>query len=241
MTYINLNANTAYIDGSRGINDGRIANPSVRYARNSVDNYKGYISDFKFEPVNLPDMKGLNQLSEDKFEAKIAELDSAVNKMAQQKMPPINFIHQYMPNQVHYRFVDKDALLAVAYEEMGKRTSVSTDEMTKNLQDTADLVCGKDKAPKMNAASLDLDGNGRIDLGEYSASILVEDAMSTNSNYFDSRNINGILTNHGENTLLRYGMAYNYDLAKTTFKTLHKAYGLDVAQQNFLSNPNNLV
>jgi len=233
--YQNL-GNVAYINGSNGVYGVANAQNSVSYSKNAINNYLKYIGDFKFETVEMPDLSGLSGLSEDKFESKMQELNGAIAKINAQKMPPVNFSCTYMPTSK----IDNVALMAVAYEEMGKRSFVSTDEMTQMLQNTADLISGQNKS-QMSAQALDVNNDGKIDLAEYGASILVEDALSADKNLVDSRNINGTFNNQGENALFAYGVKSNYALASATFKGIYQMYGLDRAQNEFLSNPNNLV
>ncbi len=236
----NIAQNYAYIGGEKGVYDSKIQNPSTRYGRNSVDNYKKYLTSFCISPIELPDVKGLSKMDNDTFNKAMDKLDESVKQMNAQNMPPVNFEHKYMPYNPNFQFIDKDALLGTAYEEMGKRTSMSTAELTQNMQTTANIVIGQN-APRMNAESLDLNNDGLIDLGEYSTSILLEDALSTNDNYFDIRNINGTLTNKGENALFKYGLNSNYPIAKATYHQIYNAYGLNYAQQNFLHNLNNIA
>ena len=233
--YQNL-GNVAYINGSNGAYGlAGLQNP-INYSKNAINNYQKYIKDFKFETTEMPDLSGLTGLSEDKFESKMQEMNSAIAKINAQKMPPVNFSCTYMPTSK----IDTVALMAVAYEEMEKRTSVSTNEMTQMLQSTADLLTGQ-KGSQMSAQSLDINNDGQIDVAEYGASILVEDALSADKNLVDSRNINGTFNNQGENALFAYGVKNNYALASATFKGIYQMYGLDRAQNEFLSNPNNLV
>lgn len=232
--YQNIN-NIAHIDGKQGCYTRKITNPSVAYGRNAINNYKEYINDFKITPVQMPDLSQLAQLTQDKFDTKMKELDASLAQLEKQKMPPINFVCRYMPNNS----IDTDALLGAAYEVLGD-TAISTADLTQRLQETADSLLGKNKI-QMSAQSLDINNDGNIDIGEYSSSILVEDALSTDNQIVDVKNINGELTNKGENSLLAYGNFKNYEIASATFRGIYEMYGLDKAKDKFLSNPNNLI
>ena len=76
-----VDSNIAYINGSSGLYDEKIRNASVCYDRNAVSNFAGYINDFRYNPVELPDMKQLKSLSQDKFEAKMKQLDDAMEQI----------------------------------------------------------------------------------------------------------------------------------------------------------------
>ena len=226
--------NAAYIDGQKGYYNAKVANTSVAYGRNAINNYKGYIASFQASPVQMPELKGLSVLSKDEFDKEVKAFDSALAQMEAQKMPPVDFSCRYMPTQQ----IDTDALLGAAYEEMGT-LALPVSTMTKILQDTADTILGKDKV-QMTAQSLDVNNDGNIDIGEYSATILAQDALSTDNHILDTRNINGVFTNKGENTLLAYGNKVNYEIASATFNGIYQMYGLNKAQNNFLSNMSNL-
>ena len=75
--------------------DDKIRNASVRYGRNAANNFIGYINSYRYNPVKLPDMKQLKSLSQDKFEAKMKQLDDAIEQIRQQEMPPLNFEYTY--------------------------------------------------------------------------------------------------------------------------------------------------
>ncbi len=226
----------AYISGQNGKYSAQIPNSSAIYAKNAYSNYMGYLSDFRLETVEMPNLSNLAGLTQDKFESKMSELDKSIEKLAGQKMPPVDFSCTYMPTSS----VDNDALLAFAYEEMGKRSAIKTQELTQTLQQVSDNCFGSARV-EMSAQALDLNNDGLVDVGEYASSLLVADALSADQNIVNSRNINGVFNNKGENALIQYGIKSNYAIASATFKGIYQMYGLDRAKNEFLSNPNNLV
>lgn len=235
-----INNNVAYINGTKGKYDGKIDNPAVRYARNAMDNYVEYANVVAEQLRDFPDMRNLDQLSEDEYEFRMQEFEEAIAAMPDKKMPPLNFRVQYTASPVHYRFISRDAVLAVAYEEMGKKTSVSARELTKKMQKSADTILGE-KQVKMSAKALDINSDGKISLGEYASCVLLEDALSENDSYFDIRNINGTISTDGENALLNYGMVNNYNVARMCYKNIYNKYHLADAEKAFLSDEGNLI
>ena len=221
----------AYINGQNGIYDGKISNPSVKYGRNSVANYQEYLNDYTQPRVEFPDLAGLSQLSEDKFEKKLNELGCAIDKLDESlnSLPPLDFEQKYMPDG---KF-DKMALMGAAYEEMGKRTSISTEELNASLKEVF--------SDQVSIDALDLNKDEKIDLAEYGASILLADILSTNSDELKISNVDGTITKDGQNAVLPYGNIKNYDIANKTYQAIYNAFSLDDAQNKFVSDSNNLI
>lgn len=245
-----INAKTAYINGSKGIYDNKITNPSVRYGRNAANNYQGYISDFQIDIVDLPKMKGLSKLSKDEFEAKMAQLDEVVEKLNAQKFPPINFEYTY--SELNDDSIDMMSLMGASYEELGG-VFVKTSELSKKLKDTFTpsifkqiisnikaLIKGRPTSKityhreKLSAKGADLNNDGKIDIGEYAANILASDL------YSDGK-IDGKINNQGENQLINDAKKENLIQTKVRYTALYQKFNLNEAQQEFLNNSNNLV
>ena len=66
--------------------------------------------------------------------------------------------------------------------------------------------------------------DGKVDIGEYSTSILLEDALRTDSDKVSYQNINGIITKNGSNKLLAYGTKRNQEVAYKTYLSLYQFY-----------------
>lgn len=233
-----------YIDGSKGYYDNKIKNPSVRYARNSVNNYKNYLRAFDYVIIEISDSDKLEgQPETDTFELSSKSKKRSVEVIEQlidKNVPPSRYEQRYTPYATDYRFLDKDALLGAAYEEMDELTTIPVKELTQRLQQVSDESWGEGEI-LMDASVLDLDGNGEIDLGEFSASIILEDALSKDDSHFDERNVDGSITEQGEEKELEYFEKDNYALARTVFKRIYKLFNLARAQENFLSDENNIV
>ena len=245
----NVSSNSAYINGTNGIYDGKINNPQVRYGRNAVYNYKSYIADFKLNPVKMPDMSGLIGLSKDKFESKMAQLDDCVRQLEEQKMPPVHFELTY--SKVKDGSIDTQSLMGASFEELGK-TSIKTKTLSKQLKNTFTPSIFKQildnikaffngkptrrlefHSSKVTAKALDLNNDGAIDIGEYATSILLVDKLSNGE-------IMGKENNKGMNASIAYATKRNYKNAKAEFQALYNQYNLKEAQEEFLKNPNNI-
>lgn len=244
--------NMAYINGLSGIYDGKIANSSARYGRNAASNYQDYISHLGFDAVQFPNLGDLSQLDEDKFEARMQELDLSIDELKEKlaQMPPINFEYTY--SEVQDGSIDTLSLIASSYEELDG-SEIKTKELTKMLQqfdepgvlkqvwNNIKAVFRGEKTQKINfhplkmsAKALDFNNDGKIDLAEYSTSTLVADKLSHGE-------INGKITNHGENASLALANKKNYSYAKRLLKGLYEEYNLSAAQQEFLSQKGNLT
>ncbi|MBR2068407.1 MAG: hypothetical protein IJ877_01465 [Candidatus Gastranaerophilales bacterium] len=219
---------TAYISGQFGKYDGLIQNPSARFGRNAIANHIEYLQEYHHDPVECqPFEEG------DTFERQMEKVDKFVEdlKKAQEKMPPINFKLRYMPN-VEQGHVDYNALMGAAYEEMGQKFAVNADSLYDKLNPENQDI-------EINSYALDINHDGKVDIGEYSSSILLADALSTNEEKLDIQNIDGTITNKGENAMLRdYG---NTNIAYQAYSYLYHFYNLGTAAKEFAQSPNNTI
>lgn len=227
----NING-VAYINGQNGIYDGKINNNSVRYARNAVDNYKKTYS-FSDEWMNaqMPKLKGVSSKDTDTFNKTIKNAQDFLST----EIPPLRFNMRYAENKAEKP--DTLAVLSAAYEEMNRKTSVSVSELTKTLQ----AGVSEQNKDLVSADSLDLNKDGKIDVAEYGASILVEDMLSTDSSSLNAKNVTGEITDEGQINLLSFASKQNYAPAFETYKAVYKDFKLDEAKQEFLKDKNNLV
>lgn len=131
---------------------------------------------------------------------------------------------------------DKMAVLGMAYEELGKRISISVQDLTQMLQQAV----SPENRNIVSAKSLDLNNDDVIDLAEYSASILIEDMLSSNKDTLDFKNINGTVTSDGQNELYAYANVNNFQAAQNNLRNVYDTFSLNTAQNEFLSNPDNI-
>ena len=220
-----VNNDIAKIDGVSGkYNNSNVTNPSVRYGKNAVNNYYSYleqpmISD-KNEPAPILDFSTNPSAADNNIE----KLDKFVkdNDDYLKSLPPLEFEYRYMPNIHKKGEVDSNALLASAYEEMGRRKEVKLEEI--------------DKAFALNnefsAAPIDLNKDGKIDAAEYGTTILAAD-MFSKSDTPDTANIDGTINSRGMNKVLEYTHKSNAEAAANLYSNLYSKYNLGDALNKF--------
>ena len=228
--------NTAYINGNRGIYDGKIADKSVLYGRNAVANHFEYLKDLggkKSEKADTftPSNKNAGNLLKSKLteigsEKLIKETDDFLNSL-----PPFDFEYRYMPEGANGKNIDKLALLGSAFEEMGKKISIPVQEMTEKL---------KASIKDADASVLDINKDGRIDNAEYSTSILASDMLSKGDE-FDASKVDGNINKNGLYKSLAYANVKNHEKASKNLAEIYNSYNLSDAQKEFVSNPGNLI
>lgn len=145
-------------------------------------------------------------------------------------MPPLKFEYRYMPNGK----LDKLALMGNAYEELGKKTEVKTEELTATLQEFG--------GDRFSAEAIDINKDGYIDVAEYATTTLTEDALSSTKGFnVDPNKVDGIINNEGANKTFALNLKSNAKIASEIYSKLYNEFGLDKAQEEFLSNDNNLT
>ena len=222
----------AYIDGTKGKYSKKIADPSVRYGRNAINNLKGYYKDLHQKPVEFPDMKNFTSLSEEEQNKRLKQLDKATKSL---KVTPMHYQCQYMPAD----YIDKLALMGAAYEKMGKKTCISVQEMMKNLQ--KEIPLGTDyPSLRFNVHSMDVNKDGAIDLSECATGILIADSLDEDGKTITPDNIDGTISDDGRNAFLFFHI--NSDIRSTVqaYRAIHNSMELDEAQEIFLMNRDNL-
>ena len=215
-----VNKGIAKIDGSNGkYNESNVTNPSVRYGRNAIHNFYLYLE----QPIasdNHPTPPildfGINPNSTDKnieaMEAFTNENDKYLNSL-----PPLEYEYRYMPNIHKHGDIDKDALFGAAYEELGGRKEVSAEELNQ--------VFAKDST---TTNPLDINNDGKIDVGEYSTSILAADMLSN-----ETGNIDGTINNNGHNAVQELTKKNNAKAAAMLYSSIYNQFGLKDAAKNF--------
>lgn len=219
--------NLASISGHNGAYDNFISNNDARFGRNATDNYKKYIQSYYVPRTEL------SFSPQDSLDQKIEKTNKFIEQTAKQQaqLPPINFRFNYMP-VAQRGLVNQQALLGAAYEELGERLSVSVQEMDSVLNYFGD-------ANKITSDALDINRDGNIDISEYSTSILLADMLDEGS--ININNIDGTITNKGENALTTFGLEQNKEIAYRIYSSLHQGYGLSGASREFVSNQNNTI
>lgn len=244
---------TSYIAGDFGKYDGKIKDNSVRYSRNSADNYKKYSSNYVQQPVKLgcdeidfskkSKIGIINKISgffkNLKFNRQMKKLERGIEKLNEneQKRTPLKFVLKYMPGNIENGNIDKQALMGYAYEELGTK-EIKTKDLTAQLQEGMESF---DEGSKLTAEALDVNNDGKVDIAEYSTSILVSDALSEGTDKILKENMNGIVTEEGLNKSLKYGTIRNKEAAREVYSGIYNEFNLGEAKQEFLKNKNNVA
>ncbi len=215
-----INNNIAKIDGVKGIyNEDKVSNPSVRYGRNSVQNFYSYLEQPIVKDNNaVPPILDFSTKPEAQ-DKNIELLDKYTkeNDDYLKSLPPLEYEYRYMPNIHKSGEIDKDALLGAAYEELGKRKAVDV----KTLDETFALNDDYSTNP------MDINKDGKIDVGEYGSSILAADMISNNGE------INGTINNNGHNAIQELTKKANAKAATALYSSLYNKFNLDNAAKTF--------
>ena len=216
-----VNNGVAKIDGIKGkYTEENVSNPSVRYGRNSVQNFYSYleqplVKDNNAVPPILDFSTNPNAADKniDAMEKYVKENDKYL-----ESLPPLEYEYRYMPNLHKRGEVDNDAVLGAAYEELGKRTEVGVKELdeTFNLDDN------------FSTNSMDLNNDGKIDVAEYGSSILAADKISS-----EDGKIDGTINKQGHNAILELMKKGNAEAAANLYSSIYNQYNLGDSKDKF--------
>lgn len=231
--------NCIQINGSNGIYDGTINNPSVRYGRNAGNNYKNYVQSLDSSMDKFPQIKTgkLLKSSDDKFHKEVAKLNSALDNLDKSTDISLSYEFRYQPKS-QKGVVDAMALMGAAYEQLGQKASISVRKATNMLKQS----CSEFKK-SVSAKALDINKDRKIDLSEYSSYMLASDMLSTEPTSSDLKrtNITGMITNQGENASYALFNKEIEDVARNIFKSIQSDFKLTEAQAEFVGESNNLI
>ena len=217
-----LNNGVAKIDGVRGKYDEKtVSDPSVRYGRNSVQNFYSYLqqpllTDNNATPPILdfgtkPEAQEKNIELMEKY---TKENDSYLNSL-----PPLEYEYRYMPNINKRGEIDKNALLGAAYEELVGKKEVSVKDL-----DNAFAI-----NENYSTAPMDVNKDGKVDVGEYATSIIAADLISNNGE------VKGTINKQGHDAVFEYTKKANADAATQLYSTFYNKFGLGEAAEKFNS------
>ena len=197
------------------IYDNNINDDSIKYGRNAVDNHiKHMQAPFTHENFATPPVLDFTPTKEAQ-DANIKALEkyADANDEYLNSLPPLEYEYRYLPNFTNAK-LDKKALLAAAYEEMGCVKEISVKDFEKSY-----LV-----EESQTAEPLDINKDGKIDISEYSANILAADVLSKNStNPLDA---DGTINSKGFNAILEYSKRSNAEAATKLYTDIYNTYNL---------------
>lgn len=218
-----VNNGIAKIDGSKGKYDSTVTNPSTRYGRNAVNNFVNYME----QPIVNDNMNaapildfGLNPNAAEENAEKVDKFLKE-NDDYLKSLPPLEFEYRYMPN-IQRGTIDKNALMGAAYEEMGQKQSVEIKDI--------EGMYGKDSS--LTTKPLDINNDGKIDIGEYSSSILAADMLSKSPEP-DMNNIDGTINKNGYDAVLEYTKKSNAAAASKLYSDIYNKFDLNASSKEF--------
>lgn len=204
------------INGSSGIYDNKIADDSVRYGRNAADNHKELvISTLVDGATSTAPMLDYRPTAE-AFQNNINKLENFAdeNDAYLNSMPPLQYEYRYMP-KVSNGNIDKKALQAAAYEEMGRNYIPVKKFEESYLPNTQEYT----------AEPLDLDKDGNIDTSEYSASMLAADMFSKPNPSVSA--IDGSMNSKGMDIVMEYARKSNAEAATKLYSQIYNKFSLN--------------
>ena len=209
---------TFQINGSNGKYDGKIVDESVKYGRNAVDNHVKHmqapITNDNFAVPPVFDFSPTSKSSDSNLKA----MDDFVNANDAylNSLPPLQYEYRYIPNFTKGN-LDKKAVLAAAYEEMGgvKELSVKEFEDRYLIDDS------------QTAESMDINKDGKIDIAEYGANIVATDVLSKGST--NPMDADGVINTKGMNAILEYSKKSNAIAAANLYSNIYNTHKLGSA------------
>lgn len=215
-----VNNGVTKIDGTRGkYTEEKVTNPSIRYGRNSVQNFYSYLEQplIKDNHATPPILDfGTNPEVQDK-NIELMEKYTKENDAYLNALPPLEYEYRYMPNIHKAGDIDKDALLGTAYEELGARKDVEVKELDQAFALNSDY----------STKPMDLNNDGKIDIGEYGSSILAADIVSNNGE------IKGTINKNGHNALQELNKKSNAEAATQLYSSIYNQFNLADATKKF--------
>lgn len=215
--------NITKIDGKNGLYDGHKLNPSVKYGRNAVENlntyYEAPIVNNDYNPAPILDLGTNPNVSENN----ITKIENFIQKNDKylDSLPPLQYEYRYMPNLTNGK-IDTQALFGAAYEEMGQTKEIDVNDIDKMYGDNSELT----------SKAIDLNNDNKIDVAEYSTTILAADMLSKSSDA-NLKNIDGTINNTGANAVLSYAQKSKIDAANALYSKIYNNYNLADEYKNF--------
>lgn len=206
---------TFQVNGASGRYDGKVSDESIKYGRNAVDNHiknmqAPLVNDnfaippvFDFSTSTEAGVQNLNAL-----EKYIDDNDAYLKSL-----PPLEYEYRYIPNFTQGS-LDKKAVLAAAYEEMGHNKELTVDDFeNRYLVDDS-----------QTAEPLDINKDGKIDIAEYGANIVAADVLSKGTT--DPMKANGVINANGMNAVLEYSKKSNALAAAKLYSNIYNTHQL---------------
>ena len=208
------------VNGANGIYDNKIADPSIRYGKNAVENHFQHLEKPLLDAMTNPNPAPILDfgIEEDAVDSNIEALEKFTenNDKYLSSLPPLEYEYRYLPNFENGK-IDTKALLAAAYEEMNGVKELSVDEFS------ARYLMNEE----MTAEPLDVNKDGKIDIAEYGANMLATDLLSKDTT--DVSKVDGSINTKGMNAILEYTKKANSQAASELYTNIYNTYDLGSA------------
>ena len=208
------------VNGANGIYDKKVADPSIKYGRNAVENHIQYmekpIMDAFVNPNPAPILDFALDTEALDYNIEALEEFTENNDKYLASLPPLEYEYRYLPNFENGN-IDKKALLAAAYEEMNGVKELSVDEFSARYLMNSE----------MTAEPLDVNKDGKIDIAEYGANMLAADLLSKGTT--DVSKVDGTINTKGMNAIVEYTKKANAKAASDLYSNVYNTYDLGSA------------
>lgn len=216
-----VNNGVANINGSNGkYENNTVKDSSIRYGKNAVENLYSYmeqpIANDKMIPAPILDFSLNPNAAENNIE-KLSRFTKE-NDEYLKALPPLEFEYRYMPQGK----IDKKALLGAAYAEMGQNKELAVKDL--------DAAFAQDAS--FTAKALDINNDGKIDVAEYSTSILAADMLSKDGEPNPAK-IDGTINSKGFDAVYAYAQKSNAAAAAKLYTNLYNHFDLENAKKDF--------
>ena len=205
------------INGSNGKYDGKIADDSIKYGRNAVENHLSHLekpfTNHELRPAPILDFSISPKSQERNLEAIEDFIEYNDNYL--KTLPTLQYEYRYMPN-LEVGKVDAKAVLGAAYEELGGVKEIPVKEFEYRYMTKG-----------MTAEPLDVNKDGKIDVAEYGANIIATDLLSKGTT--DISKVDGTINSKGMNAILEYSKLSNAAAATKLYSSIYNTYGLGTA------------
>ncbi|MBQ7763874.1 hypothetical protein IJ384_00755 [bacterium] len=212
---------TFQVNGSSGIYDKKVADESIRYGKNAVDNHiKNMEAPLRNDNFATPPVFNFSP-SPEAQEENLKLLEKYIDKNDEylKSLPPLEYEYRYMPNIVNGN-IDKKAVLGAALEEMNGVKEMPVEQF-ENLYLIDD---------SQTAKPLDINKDGKIDVSEYSANIIATDILSKGTT--DPMKADGVINSKGMNAILEYSKKSNAEAASKLYASVYNTHKLgDILNQ----------
>ena len=202
------------INGVNGRYDGIVANNSVRYGRNAVENNIKYMETplANDRPNPAPILNFYPTVEADIHNAQRLNRFMDKNDAYLKSLPPTDFKYRYMPESESGK-VDSYAVLGAAFEEMGTKELTVKEFENRYLPDDS-----------MTAEPIDINKDGKIDISEYGATIVAADILS--KDVLNIKNVDGTINAQGLNNILECTKKINSLAAEKLYADVYNVYNL---------------